>query len=98
MEKIYVAGGVYKQGMERVFRLVKPTEGRPYVTRNPDQLFNSTKHHAHLYEVFDKNCLILSRRSHEAFDVGCPQHPILSTDDDINMRIEIDSKNFIFES
>jgi organic hydroperoxide reductase OsmC/OhrA len=96
-EKIYVAGGVYNKGNVKVFSLVRPTEGRPYVTRNPDQLFKSTCHHAHLYEVLENSYLVLSRRSHEAYNVGCPQHPLLSGKDDIDLKIELDSKNFIFD-
>jgi hypothetical protein len=96
-EKIYVAGGVYKKGDKRVFSLVRPTGGRPYITRNPDQLFRSTCHHAHIYEVLDNRYLVLSRRSHEAFDVGCPQHPVLFGKDDTDLKIELDSKNYIFE-
>jgi hypothetical protein len=96
-EKIFVAGGVYKDIKGKYFKLVRPTEGRPYVTRNPDQLFNSTCHHAHLYEVLDDRYLMLSRRSHNAFDVGCPQHPILTVEDEIDLKIELDAKYYIFE-
>jgi hypothetical protein len=96
-EKIYVAGGVYNEGNVKVFSLVRPTEGRPYITRNPDQLFNSTYHHAHLYEVLDNYYLVLSRRSHDAYNVGCPQHPVLSTKDERDLLTEIGDRNYIFE-
>jgi len=101
-EKIYVAGGVYRISdgyinNQKIFSLVHPTDGPPYVTRNPDKLFRSTCHHAHLYEVIDKTYLVLARYSHEAYSVGAPHNPELTPAQLKVLQEEIDKENFIFE-
>jgi hypothetical protein len=73
-EGLYVAGGVYGKGPgdpDRRFKLVSPSgaNAMPYITTHAgaEDLHRHTRHHAHLYRVYE-GILVLERES--CFETG----------------------------
>ena len=74
--KIYVQGGFYPT--HKHFGLVKPTNGLPYIWKDPQKAKHLTQHHSHSYLVNDDlKTLTLVEESWEANNVGAPKEVTL---------------------
>jgi hypothetical protein len=78
----YVAGGLYGEGTNKKFSLVRPTKkDLPYVsTRANGALSRATKRHAHFYSLNEDYCtleLVQMNWNANGYGVGAPMQVVL---------------------
>ena len=92
--KYFVAGGMYKVGKTREFKLVRPTGNElPYVATIRDSIMERhSRHHSHLYE-YNNGTVTLIRNNGEA-NLPAPQTVKLTAEQHNEVLNRIASEEF----